>query len=189
MNLAPARLRGMRARRLSVSALVDVHEITSCTTTLVSARRDAAAAARWLSVQVGAAVGAVPGTTADPGPDRTVLAIGPGRWLVRSDGPSLPADPPAGIAVFDQSDAWRVFRLGGIAARRLLAGGCPLDLDARRFAPGRCAATRYDKFRVLLACIAPDTCDLYAERSFADDLRGRIIVRAAALSASAEPDT
>lgn len=179
---------GPRARRISVSALVDVHELTGFVLVQACTRRDTDAAIRWLSslagLPVAAGVGAV---TTGPGGVR-VLGTGPGRWLVRSDTPWQRDGTGAGVTLTDLSDAWRLFQISGIAARRLLAGGCPLELDPRRFAPGRCATTRYDEFRILLGCSAPDNYDLYVERSYAEDLRSRIVVRAAGLATPAELD-
>lgn len=177
-----------RARRISVSALVDVHELTGFTLVQVSTRGDTGAAARWLSEQAGVHVAPGLGNLATGTDGGQVLGIGPGRWLVHTAAPWPRDGVTAGLALTNMSDAWRLFQLSGIAARRLLAGGCPLDLDARRFAPGSCAATRYDEFHVLLCCTAPDTYDLYVERSYADDLRARIVVRAAGLATPAELD-
>ncbi len=179
----PDRLRG---RRISVSSLVDLHELTGFSLMLVSTRGDGTAAARWLDAATGLRVGAAVGTLTRHENGTGVLATGPGRWLVRSSAaiPDLPV--PDGIALFDLSDAWRLFQLSGIAARRLLASGCPLDLTPRRFAAGSCATTRLDEFCVILCCVGPDTYEMYVERSFAEDLRSRLVLRASGLSAPAE---
>lgn len=180
--------RGVRARRISVSTLVDLHELSGFSLVQASSRRDSAAAARWLSECVGTRVGAGVGGAAAGVAGEWVLGIGPGRWLVRTESPWHRDGARAGVVLTDLSDAWRVFQLSGIAARRLLAGGCPLDLGPRRFTPGRCAASRYDEFRILLACTGADAYDLYVERSWAEDLRSRVVVRAAALAAPTELD-
>lgn len=185
--LSPTR-RAIRSRRISVSSLVDVHELSGFSLVQASTRRDAAAAARWLSECFGTGVHAGVGGAAAGLAGEWVLGTGPGRWLVRTDEPWHGDGTRIGVVCMDFSDTWRIFQVTGIAARRLLAGGCPLELDARRFAPGRCAATRYDEFRILLICTGPDTYDLYVERSYAEDLRSRIVVRAAALATPTELD-
>ncbi len=179
----PDRLRG---RRISVSSLVDLHELSGFSLVMAGTRGDAAVAAQWLGKAAGISVSAAVGTVARHENGTTVLSTGPGRWLVRSSAGILDPGIPDNIALFDLSDAWRLFQISGIAARRLLASGCPLDLAPRRFPAGRCATTRMDEFCVILCCNAPDTYEMYVERSYAEDLRTRIVVRAAAMNAPAE---
>lgn len=176
----------IRSRRLSVTSLVDLHELYGFFLTMVSTRDDAAAAARWLSSTAGVSVSTQVGAVHGGDPEVTVLGLGPGRWLLRGTGPLPAADGPAEIALFDLSDVWRLFQISGIAARRLLASGCPMDLDPRQFAPRQCALTRFDALRVLLCCTASDTYEMYVERSYAEDFRAHIVLRAAALTAPAE---
>ena len=179
----PDRLRG---RRISVSSLVDLHELTGFSLFLVSTRGDGVMAAQWLGQIVGIPVSAAVGAVARHENGTGILGTGPGRWLVRSSAAIPHLEVPDGIALFDLSDAWRLFQISGIAARRLLASGCPLDLAPRRFAAGRCAATRLDEFCVILCCVGPDTYEMYVERSYAEDLRSRLVLRAAGMSAPAE---
>lgn len=179
----PDRLRG---RRISVSSLVDLHELTGFSLVLASTRGDGDAAARLLAAATGAPVSAAVGSVNRHENGTRILCTGPGRWLVRSSAGNPVPVVPADIALFDLSDAWRLFQISGIAARRLLGSGCPLDLAPRRFAPGRCATTRLDECSVILCCVEPDTYELYVERSFAEDLRSRMVLRAAGLSAPAE---
>ena len=176
----------LRARRISVSSLVDLHELTGFSLILASTRGDAIAAARWLGTATGVPVSAAVGAVAQHENGTRILGAGPGRWLVRNSAAMPDLKAPDDIALFDLSDAWRLFQIGGIAARRLLASGCPLDLAPGSFAAGRCATTRLDEFSVILCCAGPDTYEMYVERSYAEDLRARIVLRAAALSAPAE---
>ncbi len=176
----------LRNRRISVSSLVDLHELTEFSLTLVTTRGDAIAAARALGNGLGITAGAVVGTVTGHENGIHVLCLGPGRWLVRHTRETSGLIIPGNTAIFDLSDAWRLFQISGIAARRLLASGCPLDLNPVRFASGQCASTRLDEFRVILCCVAPDTYELYVERSYCEDLRARMVLRAASLSAPAE---
>lgn len=91
-----------------------------------------------------------PGTTRQ---EAGLLALwtGPRSWLVvesRADGrPRTLVDfdakrdalQAAGGALFDVSASRIAFTIRGPHAERILSNGCPLDLDARIFAPGRCA--------------------------------------------------
>ena len=176
----------MQSRRISVSSLVDLHELSGFSLILASTRGDRIAAASWLGAATEVPVSAVVGVVSGHENGTCILGTGPGRWLVRSSAEIPGLNIPGGVALFDLSDAWRLFQISGIAARRLLASGCPLDLAPRRFAPGRCATTRLDEFRVILCCVGPDTYEMYVERSYAEDLRTRMVLRAAGLTAPAE---
>ncbi len=176
----------LRNRRISVSSLVDLLELTEFSLTLVTTRGDAVAAASVLGSALGITAGAVVGTMTGHEKGIRVLCLGPGRWLVRDTRETSGLIIPDNTATFDLSDAWRLFQISGIAARRLLASGCPLDLNPARFASGQCASTRLDEFRVILCCVTPDTYELYVERSYCEDLRARLVLRAAGLSAPAE---
>ncbi|MBI3514542.1 MAG: sarcosine oxidase subunit gamma [Proteobacteria bacterium] len=89
---------------------------------------------------------------------RTVLWLGPGEWRVV--GPpgdeaalveALRSEVPRRLAgVVDVSDFYTTIRLGGVAARAVLAQGCPLDLHPRVFHAGRCAQSLLAKTDVLL---------------------------------------
>jgi sarcosine oxidase subunit gamma len=165
---------------------VDIHELTGFELTLISARSETAGALRWLSGICGSPVAPGVGRIHEGRNEMLVLAIGPGRWLVRTEAVLDNNDSPPGAQRFDVSDVWRVFRLGNIAARRLLASGCPLDLDPRRFAPMSCGASRFDGFPVILCCVAPDTYEMFVEGSHAEDLRGQLVIRAAAMTLPVE---
>jgi len=179
----PDRLRG---RRISVSSLVDLHELTGFSLLLASTRGDKTAAAHWLGAVTGLVVGADVGTFSRHENGTSVLGTGPGRWLLRSSADIPELEAPEGMALFDLSDTWRLYQISGIAARRLLASGCPLDLAPQRFTADRCAATRMDEFCVILCCLGQGTYEMYVERSYAEDLRSRLLLRAAGLIAPAE---
>ncbi len=68
---------------------------------------------------------------------RTVLWLGPGEWRV--------IGPPG-----DEAALVEAIRLGGAAARGVLAQGCPLDLHPRVFRAGRCAQSLLAKTDILL---------------------------------------
>lgn len=187
MNTAPKVPRtGVRARRISVSALVDVHELSGFAVAMVCTRADVAGAIRWLSAKFGAPVEPGVGKVHQGSDGTLILGVGPGRWLVRGMAARPDTGAPRNVALFDVTDVWRVFQLGGIAARRLLASGCPLDFEPRKFAPLRCAVSRFDECRVILCCTTEDTYEMYVERSYAEDLRARMVLRAAGMAAPAE---
>lgn len=105
--------------------------------------------------------------------------LGPDEWLVATpagDGPAIcsqleEALAGAHAAINDVSAGNVPMRLGGPAAREVLAAGCPLDLHPKAFAPGQCAQTGLAKAGVLLALL-DDTpeFELVVRRSFADYL-------------------
>jgi sarcosine oxidase subunit gamma len=74
-------------------------------------------------------------------------------------------------AVTDLTDGRAAFRVAGPSARDVLAKGCPLDLHARAFPPGRCAQSLLAKASVLIHLALDDpqagpSFDLYVARSF-----------------------
>ena len=110
---------------------------------------------------VTAALGIAPPLTANTTTrlaDRTVLWLAPGEWRVV--GPpgdeaalveALRAEVPRRLAgVVDVSDFYTTIRLGGGAARAVLAQGCPLDLHPRAFRAGSCAQSLLADTDVLL---------------------------------------
>lgn len=121
----------------------------------------------------------VPGTSA-AGDDTTVFWLGPDEWLVttgRRGAGGLAAELRTALeglhaAITDVSDARVVFRVGGAAARELLAKGCSLDLHPRAFGPGACAQTLLARVPVLLHRPGETAdIDVYVGRSFAGHLR------------------
>jgi sarcosine oxidase subunit gamma len=108
------------------------------------------------------------------------LWLGPDEWLV-----TCPASEVAPLhnalrealggvnaAITDVTDGRVAFQIAGPSARNVLAKGCPLDLHARAFPPGRCAQSLLAKASVLihLADDEPERgpgFDVYVARSFA----------------------
>jgi sarcosine oxidase, subunit gamma len=110
----------------------------------------------------------------------SALWLGPDQWLVTcpaNDTPALLAalrEALAGVhaAITDVTDGRVAFRLAGPSARDVLAKGCPLDLHAPAFPPGRCAQTLLAKASVLIHLVddKPEggaSFDVYVARSFA----------------------
>jgi|HubBroStandDraft_6_1064221.scaffolds.fasta_scaffold624661_2 sarcosine oxidase subunit gamma len=101
-----------------------------------------------------------------------VLSFGPQESFMVSEriaGPKLREQLERhveGIAAVDLSCAIKVLRVEGLAVSEVLAKGCGLDLDPRRFPAGRCTRTRLAQLAVVIDCIEPSSCfDLYVGRS------------------------
>jgi sarcosine oxidase, subunit gamma len=107
------------------------------------------------------------------------LWLGPDQWLVTCPADDVPGllaalrEALAGVhaAITDVSDGRVAFRIAGPSARAVLAKGCPLDLHARAFPPGRCAQSLLAKASVLIHLVADDpergpSFDVYVARSF-----------------------
>lgn len=78
----------------------------------------------------------------------------------------------AWFTLTDVSDQRTAIELSGRGARELLAAGCSLDLDPRRFAPGDCAQTMIGRAGVLLAAVDESpSFRLFVRNSFASYLR------------------
>ncbi len=98
-----------------------------------------------------------------------ILTISPDRWLVIGQTPE-PAAP--GLAINDVGFGRTVIRIEGPAVRDVLAKGCPLDLHPAAFGPDSSAQTLLGHFTVLIDCVAPETFDIFINRSFAEDFWG-----------------
>ncbi|MEO6207806.1 MAG: sarcosine oxidase subunit gamma family protein [Candidatus Limnocylindrales bacterium] len=129
----------------------------------VDLRLDAADAA--LGARVGAALGVrlpiIANTeTSSADGDRHALWLGPDEWLIAGPRGSAAAtetainEAAAGAFVtsVDVSDNRIVVEVSGRGSRALLAFGCALDLDPRRFGPGSCAQTMVARAGVVLWC-------------------------------------
>lgn len=114
----------------------------------------------------------VPNTSA-AGDGCTLLWLARDRWLALSDHHS-PADLEGVLraaldedsAVTDVSHGRTVVRIGGPAARTLLAKGCPLDLHPARFECGHAAHSHIGPTAVLLHAVDEAHIDLYVARGF-----------------------
>lgn len=113
--------------------------------------------------------------TAAAGERLTIFWLAPGRWLIESHVIAaieierrLRDDLADHAAVVDVSSGRAVIRVAGRDARRLLARGCPIDLDARALPPGAVARTMLEDIAVMLH-VLPDAegLDLYVARSYA----------------------
>jgi sarcosine oxidase subunit gamma len=107
------------------------------------------------------------------------LWLGPDHWLIvtgEGQGPALAAslkDRLRGLfaAVLDVSGARMRLRLGGAAARQVLASGCTLDLEPPAFPAGHALQTPVGNATVILHCLdagqgeAEPIYDLYLPRS------------------------
>ncbi len=111
-------------------------------------------------------------TKSSGGGGRSALWLGPDQWLIvapADDAPPLAAAlAHRAASVVDASDLRAVFELAGPHACDVLRKGCAIDLHARVFRPGDCAATALARVRVALH--QPDARPayrIYVERSYA----------------------
>ena len=124
---------------------------------------DAALMAR-LTEAIGARLPTEPNTAvvSDDG-TRHVLWLGPDEWLILGEpgtAPALESALRAAIgeahgAVVDVSANRTTLSVSGPRARDLLAFGCSLDLDERRFKPGMCAQTLLARANVIIVPVGP----------------------------------
>jgi sarcosine oxidase subunit gamma len=106
----------------------------------------------------------------------SILWLGPDEWLVISEtqrGDEIAArlrQALRGIhsAVNEVGDGRIVCALSGVAARSVLAKGCPIDLHPRAFPTGQCVRTLLAKASVLIHARAADSFEVHVARSFAD---------------------
>ena len=117
---------------------------------------------------------ATPGSVA-AGNDVSALWLGPRSWLVVSALPlggfaaARDALCAAGGALFDVSASRVAYGVRGARAVDVLAAGCPLDLDAHAFPPGRCAQSVFARVNALY-CRAADGFVVMVPRSFGRDV-------------------
>jgi sarcosine oxidase subunit gamma len=124
---------------------------------------DAALMAR-LTTALGARPPTEPNTAivSDDG-TRHVLWLGPDAWLIVAEpdtGPALEDAIRKAIgegrgAVVDVSANRTTLSVGGPRARELLAFGCSIDLDERRFKPGMCVHTLLARANVIIVPVGP----------------------------------
>jgi sarcosine oxidase subunit gamma len=121
-----------------------------------------------LMARLTTAIGARPPTepntavVSDDG-SRHVLWLGPDEWLIVAEpdtGPALEAAVRRVIgdgrgAVVDVSANRTTLSVSGPRARELLAFGCSIDLDERRFKPGICVQTLLARANVVIVPVGP----------------------------------
>jgi len=149
---------------------MNVTELDSFTLLHVATRGDIDTAASALSTRLGTVIGASPGGVAEREDGATVLWFGPGRWLVNAPVPAFTLEPIDDCAITDLSDSRRIFRLSGGGVHDYLAASCPLDLSDSIMPVNSCALTQFDRFSILLCRGAPESFDIYVERSYAPSL-------------------
>jgi len=107
--------------------------------------------------------------------DRRALWLGPDEWLVVGPDGHQEALQQALLnglngafgSIVDVSANRGLLEIRGPKARELLAHGVPIDLDARSFAPGRCAQTFLAKAQVIVERRDESAFRVYARSSFA----------------------
>lgn len=102
----------------------------------------------------------------------TIMAIGPGRFLIESGDPALPDKLGAVVgvdlgAVTDLGHARCCIRVTGPKAAWVLAKGFALDLDIETFPPLEVAQSVIHEVGVLVRRVSADSFDLYVFRGFA----------------------
>lgn len=128
----------------------------------------------------GVALPTAPNSTARSG-RLTTLWLGPRSWLLVAHDHGSPLRDYAaardalnatGAALFDVSASRVAFRVHGPHASAVLAGGCPLDFDARVFPAGSCAQSLFVRVNALIHKLDESpTFVVMVARSFARDVR------------------
>lgn len=122
--------------------------------------------------------------------DRRALWLGPDEWLiVGPDGKQAAFREAleAGLArafgsIVDVSAKRAVLEIRGAKAPELLAHGIAIDLDLRRFGPGRCGQTLLARVQVIIERPDDSVFRLYVRTSFASYVADWL------LDAAADPD-
>lgn len=94
---------------------------------------------------------------------RQVLWLGPDEWLVVAEpgtGPALESALRDALgegrgAIVDVSANRTTLSVSGPRARDLLAFGCSIDIDERRFKPGHCVQTLLARANVIIVPVGP----------------------------------
>ena len=96
---------------------------------------------------------------------RTAMMLGPAEWLVLDQ---EPMDPAAGqpFAVFDESDAWRLFLLQGEDAGDIVAQFSPIDAGAE----GTACATHLARHPAIVMPRSTGEIAILVPRSYAASL-------------------
>jgi sarcosine oxidase subunit gamma len=95
-----------------------------------------------------------------------LACLGPDEWLAELPaGTTLPDGAGQAVSVVDISARGVVIRVEGANAARVLASGCPLDLE--RFAVGRATRTVFETVEVIVWRERADLFRVFVWRSFA----------------------
>jgi len=108
------------------------------------------------------------------GSDPRSLWLGPDRWLLTSD-----TLPPAAMIdscsmaldgilhhAVDYSSGLTLMRIVGPDARQLLETGTGTDLRPASFPVNSCCRTRFAQIAAVIVAAAPDSYDVYVDRSY-----------------------
>lgn len=130
--------------------------------------------AKFAAIQ--AVIGAaLPGSGRAIAARRTALCTGPGRWFVVDAGRGALANEletaaTGSFAITDLSHSRTVLRISGARMRDVIAQCCAVDLHPRAAKSDDCFATAVAGHSALLYLISDATVDIYAYRSFGQDL-------------------
>ena len=102
---------------------------------------------------------------------RTTMMLGPAEWLVLDQEQKGPADltigPVPPFTVFDESDAWRLFRLMGEDAGDIVAQFCPIDVGA---VEGTACVTHLARHPAIVMPRSAGKIEILVSRSYAASL-------------------
>ena len=102
---------------------------------------------------------------------RTVMMLGPAEWLVLDQEPKGSNDLMIGqeqpFIVFDESDAWKLFRLKGEDAGDIVAQFCPIDVCA---VEGTACATHLARHPAIVMPRSASEIAILVPRSYAASL-------------------
>lgn len=163
---------------------VDISEVTGFGLVAILLRKGFAAEA--IGTRLGITAPTSPQWTGNG--DLALIGSGPAAWLARADKPAPDwADAISGqladlASVTEVSDSYRVFRISGGNARRLLHRGAFIDLHPTAFAPGSVAVTVIAHIGVILRQLDDvPTYEIAVFRSFGESFRHWLTTAAANL--------
>ncbi len=121
---------------------------------------------------------------------RTVVMLGPAEWLVLDQEPKGPMDrmigPEQTFIVFDESDAWRLFRLQGEDAVDIVTQFCPIDADADSGFERTACATHLARHPAIVMPRSAGEIAILVPRSYATSL---VALVRDAITRSVSPET
>lgn len=153
---------------------VEINEITGTGLVAIMARKGVSAEA--IGTRLG--IAAPTGSHWTGNGELALIGTGPGTWLARTATPppdwaeALAGQLDSVASVTDVSDSYRLFRISGRGARRLLRRGAFIDMHPSAFAAGSVAVTVIGHIGVILRQIddAP-TYEIAVFRSFGESFR------------------